>query len=216
MKTSWIGLYMASIREEITGKIRDELVAGNFEAGLPLRETKLAKRFGVSRGPIRDAFLQLSQEGFLAYHSNRGVTVRHPPALEDRSFVASLRSQIELHIVRKGFEKLTSEAHSQIDVALESLERACSAEDVIEVAKADMEFHRVILQECGGEDFIQTWRQLCARMLLTYSRLESFDEAYAQHEEIFELIKKQDLEKTLSALERNITIVVEAPADANR
>jgi len=98
---------MASIREEITGKIRDELVAGNFEAGLPLRETQMAKRFGVSRGPVRDAFLQLSQEGFLAYHSNRGVTVRHPPALEDRSFVASLRSQIERYIVHKGLGDLT-------------------------------------------------------------------------------------------------------------
>lgn len=200
---------MASIREQITGKIRDELVAGNFEAGRPLRETKMAKRYGVSRGPIRDAFLQLSQEGFLAYHSNRGVTVRHPPALEDRSFVASLRAQIELHIVRKGLEKLTPENHSQIAVALKDLRRACSSEDVIEVAKADMEFHRSILQECGGEDFIQTWRQLCARMLLTYSRLESFDEAYAEHEEIFELIKNQDLKKTLAAIERNITIAVD-------
>ena len=164
---------MAPIREEITGKIRDELVAGNFEAGLPLRETQMAKRFGVSRGPVRDAFLQLSQEGFLAYHSNRGVTVRHPPALEDRSFVASLRAQIELYIVHKGLGELTPEGLSQIAVALEGLKVACAAEDGIEVAKADMEFHRVILHECGGEDFIQTWRQLCARMLLTYSRLKS-------------------------------------------
>jgi len=133
---------MASIREEITGKIRDELVAGNFEAGLPLRETQMAKRFGVSRGPVRDAFLQLSQEGFLAYHSNRGVTVRHPPALEDRSFVASLRSQIERYIVHKGLGDLTPEGLGQISVALAGLKVACAAKDVIEVAKADMEFHR--------------------------------------------------------------------------
>lgn len=204
---------MASIREQITGKIRDELVAGNFEAGLPLRETQMAKRFGVSRGPVRDAFLQLSQEGFLAYHSNRGVTVRHPPALEDRSFVASLRAQIELYIVHKGFEKLTPESHKQIAVALAGLKQACSDKDVIEVAKADMEFHRSILQECGGDDFLQTWRQLCARMLLTYSRLKSFDEAYAEHEEIFELIKKQDLDNALAALERNITIAVDVQPD---
>jgi DNA-binding GntR family transcriptional regulator len=202
---------MASIREQITGKIRDELVAGNFEAGRPLRETQMAKRFGVSRGPIRDAFLQLSQEGFLAYHSNRGVTVRHPPAAEDRSFVASLRSQIELHIIRNGFAGLTPECHNKIAVALEALHVACVAQDVIEVAKADMEFHRVILHQCGGEDFTQTWRQLCARMLLTYSRLASFEEAYAEHEEIFELIKQKELEKTLSAIERNITLAVDHP-----
>ena len=127
--------------------------------------------------------------------------------------MASLRAQIELYIVHKGFEKLTPESHKQIAVALAGLKQACSDKDVIEVAKADMEFHRSILQECGGDDFLQTWRQLCARMLLTYSRLKSFDEAYAEHEEIFELIKKQDLDNALAALERNITIAVDVQPD---
>ena len=53
-----------TIREQVTNQIRDEVVAGNLPAGHPLREGELAERFGVSRGPIRDAFLQLSQEGF--------------------------------------------------------------------------------------------------------------------------------------------------------
>ena len=68
-----------TIREQVTNQIRDEVVAGKLPAGQPLREGHLAERFGVSRGPIRDAFLQLSQEGFLVYQANRGVTVRKPP-----------------------------------------------------------------------------------------------------------------------------------------
>jgi len=39
--------------------------------------------------------------------------------------------------------------------------------------------------------------------------LKSFDEAYAEHEEIFKLIKKKDVDKTLAAIERNITIAVD-------
>ena len=38
--------------------VSNEVVAGNLPAGRPLREGELAERFGVSRGPIRDAFLQ--------------------------------------------------------------------------------------------------------------------------------------------------------------
>ncbi len=205
---------MASIREEITSKIRDELVAGNFEVGHPLRETEMAKRFGVSRGPIRDAFLQLSKDGFLAYQSNRGVTVRHPPAAEDRGFIASIRSQIELYIVGKGFETLTPISLGRIEITLEELQEACISADVVEVAKADMAFHQAILQECGGEDHIQVWRQLCSRTLLTYSRLDSYQEAYCEHVDIFEALRARDRAKALAAIENNITSPPSRPHSA--
>ncbi|MDP6721301.1 MAG: GntR family transcriptional regulator, partial [Pirellulaceae bacterium] len=91
-----------TIREQVTNQIRDDLVAGNFPDGCVLREAELAKRFGVSRGPIRDAFLQLTQEGFLAYEANRGVRLREPPDPENREFIVSLRIQIETFVIRKG------------------------------------------------------------------------------------------------------------------
>ena len=200
---------MANIREQITSKIRDELVAGNFEAGHPLRETALAKRFGVSRGPIRDAFLQLSQEGFLAYQANRGVTVRHPPAEEDRDFVASIRAQIEQHVVGKACLSLTSTHFSRIERVLLNLKKACESNDVVEVAKADMAFHEVVLLACGGDDHIQIWRPLCTKMLLTYSRLSSFSEAYHEHAEIFEALQSRNRDKVMELIKLNITYPID-------
>ncbi len=47
------------------------------------------------------------------------------------------------------------------------------------IAKADIQFHEVILIACGGENFVQIWTWLCSQMLLTYSRLENFDEVHA-------------------------------------
>lgn len=205
---------MAPIREEITNKIRDELVAGKHEAGVPLREIEMANRFGVSRGPIRDAFLQLSQEGFLAYQSNRGVTVRHAPSLEDRDFVVSIRSQIELYVVRKGFDTLTESGIRKIESTLAALQVACNSAEVVEVAKADMAFHEAILLECGGEEHAPVWRQLCSRMLLAYSRLETYQEAYSEHEEIFKAIKEKDLERALTALDSNISCGAFRPGSA--
>ena len=125
-----MGSISRTIREQVTSQIRDELVAGNFPAGATLRESELAERFGVSRGPIRDAFLQLSNEGFLAYQANRGVTVRHPPDPEDRQFITSLRLQLESHVVKKGIAKLSEESMRQIESALENLKAACDSGDV--------------------------------------------------------------------------------------
>ena len=93
-----------TVREQVTNQIRDDLVSGRFEAGMMLRETELARRFGVSRGPVRDAFIQLSHEGYLTYQANRGVQVRLPRSPEDRKFITWLREQIECHLIQKGEE----------------------------------------------------------------------------------------------------------------
>jgi len=196
---------MTTIREEITGKIRDELVAGNFQAGIALRETELAERFGVSRGPIRDAFLQLSQEGFLAYQVNRGVTVRHPLIGEDREFIASIRVQIELYVVGKGIDDLSEEGLSLIKESLKQLELACETGKVAAIARADMAFHETLLNACGGEDHIHYWRQICSRMLLAYTRLESYKALYKEHVDIYKALESKMKDVALAAINSNVT-----------
>ena len=169
-----MGSIPRTIREQVTSQIRDDLVAGNFPAGSTLRETEFAERFGVSRGPIRDALLQLSQEGFLAYQANRGVTVRHPPDPDDREFITSLRKQFETHVIKKGIAKLSEDSITKIEAALDNLKSACDSGDVAAIASCDMAFHESVLVGCGGEDLVPAWRQLCSRMLLTYTRLNDY------------------------------------------
>ncbi len=193
-----------TIREQITSQIRDDLVAGNLSAGSTLREAEFAERFGVSRGPIRDAFLQLSQEGFLAYQANRGVTVRHPPDPEDREFITSLRKQLETHVVRKGIGKLSEASIAEVKAALDSLKTACDSRDVAAIARCDMRFHESVLIGCGGEDLVPAWRQLCSRMLLTYTRLDDYQQAYLEHVEIFEALRARKKQATIAAIKANI------------
>lgn len=193
-----------TIREQVTTELRQELVAGGYSAGEVLREVELANRFGVSRGPIRDAFLQLSQEGFLAYQANRGVTVRHPPHPENRAFILSLRRQIEVHNVNRGLARLTEASLTEIEAALLALGQACESGDVAAIARDDMAFHEAILHGCGGDDFVQPWRQLCARMLLAYTRLDDHRQIFEEHAAILEAIRRRDVEETLAALRANL------------
>ena len=193
-----------TIREQITNQIRDEVVAGHFPAGKPLRETELAERFGVSRGPVRDAFLQLSQEGFLAYEANRGVTVRKPPDLQDQEFIVSLRQQIECHFATRGREQIDEGGWNRLQAALSELQQACQTGDVAKVARADMRFHEEILLLCGGEDFLPIWKRLCAQMFLAYSRLENFSDVHAEHVTILEALKSGGKRDVVAALKANI------------
>lgn len=193
-----------TIREQVTDQIRDELVAGQFTAGEALRESELAERFGVSRGPVRDAFLQLAQEGFLAYEANRGVRVRPPLPADQRQLIVSLRQQIEAAIIRQGIESLDEAKLSRIAATLESLKGACQQANVSQIARCDMQFHLTILECCGGEDLLPVWRLLCSQMLLTYTRLENYEQVYQEHELIFENLQAKKKRATLAALKANI------------
>lgn len=195
---------MRSIREEITKKIRDELVAGEFEAGLALRETELAKRFNVSRGPVRDAFLQLSQEGFLDYEVNKGVTVCHPLVGEDRELIASLRRQVELYVVEKGFEQITEKSLALIGEALADLKSAIEGGVVHVIAKADMAFHESMLVACHGGDHVHVWRLLCSRMLLAQVEVKNGDEIYRDHLAIYDALKNRSKQSALAAINANV------------
>lgn len=194
-----------TIREQVTCQLRDEIIAGDMGPGSVLREAELAKRFGVSRGPVRDAFLQLSNEGYLAYEPNRGVTVRHPPDQSDRDFIADLRRQIEIHVVTRGINDLTGEAIARVSTSLDVLKAGCLAEDHAAIKRGDLEFHEAILLECGGESLLPAWKQLCSRMALTYERLSKIDLIYAEHERIFNALKQKDLGGIIQALSENIT-----------
>ena len=82
-------------REQICDILRSDLIAGKFSHNEPLRESALAKRFNVSRGPIRDAFLRLTQEGSLVYEPNRGVRVHSAIADKEREVMMKMRLQLE-------------------------------------------------------------------------------------------------------------------------
>lgn len=194
-----------TIREQVTCQLRDEIISGDLGPGSVLREAELANRFGVSRGPIRDAFLQLSNEGYLAYEANRGVTVRHPPDQSDRDFIADLRRQIEVHVVTKGIQDLSEQAIARIETALETLNTACQAEDHGAIKRCDLEFHEAVLVECGGVSLLPAWKQLCSRMALTYERLSETRQVYAEHARIYAGIASKNRDDVVTALVENIT-----------
>jgi DNA-binding GntR family transcriptional regulator len=194
-----------TIREQVTDQIRDELVAGNFAAGEQLREAELAERFGVSRGPIRDAFLQLSQEGVLTYQANRGVTVRQSLDPGNRDFIISLRQQIECFAIRRGIGRLKQDGTASIKAALDELKTACAGGDVATIARCDMAFHEAVLLACGGEDFLPVWKLLCSQMLLAYSRLEDYQQVYQEHVAILAALESGRKSASAATIKANIS-----------
>lgn len=62
--------------------IRDDIVSGVFERGSRLTEEVLARRYGVSRVPVREALRTLESEGFVVTRRHAGACVAEPTGQE--------------------------------------------------------------------------------------------------------------------------------------
>jgi len=64
--------------EELRLQLADEIVRGALPPGAPLDETDIARRFNVSRTPVREALRQLAASGLVDARAHRGAVVARP------------------------------------------------------------------------------------------------------------------------------------------
>ena len=78
----------------IVARLRDEILTRRAAPGARLVESELTRRFGVSRGPIREALRRLAAEGFIEHAPNRGAVVRRLSS-EDIRELFQIRAELE-------------------------------------------------------------------------------------------------------------------------
>jgi DNA-binding GntR family transcriptional regulator len=61
--------------QAVCAAIRDDIIKGHFPPGSRLAEELLAKRYGVSRVPVREALRTLESEGFVRTRRHAGASV---------------------------------------------------------------------------------------------------------------------------------------------
>jgi DNA-binding GntR family transcriptional regulator len=193
-----------TIREQIADRIRADVISGRLAEGTSLREQALAKQYGVSRAPVRDALLQLTQEGLLVAKPNCGVRVGSASGDEIQPLVVELRRKIEVFALRKVFSKFTDADIDCLDETVQRLKIACENEDLAGVVQQDMALHRYILEATGNADLLAIWLPIVSRMFLHYSRHRSMMESYREHASIVDAIRKKDRRAAIEALTANI------------
>jgi DNA-binding GntR family transcriptional regulator len=192
------------LRDQITDRIREEILCGKLGEGEPLRETRLAEQYRVSRGPVRDAILQLANEGLVEAEPNRGARVSRVWDEKVRPVMVKIRLDIESFAVRQMLSRA-----AQLDLAplrenLRHFELACRDKDLAAVVRLDMQFHRLILRASEQPGMESVWLPVMGGMRLPYSRRKTLMESHAEHLAIVAAIEGRKLRAALAALKANI------------
>ena len=190
-------------RESISNVIRRDLISGKFKCDEPMREQKLATRFGTSRGPVRDALMQLTQEGVLVYQPNKGVRVSSLLNDEERDVVVAMRLELEKYCMSKFVPTASQDDLDNISFLLERLKDACEVASLPEVAENDLALHRYWVAQASPH-LESTWTGLSVRMIMKYSRLDNYEQSITEHTRIVEAILNRDVEKAVYFLGENI------------
>lgn len=159
------GIEHKQLWQAVADQVRDEILDGRLPAGSRLVETELAERFGVSRGPVRDALAELSRSGLAVDLPRRGTFV---PSLTERDLaeVYLIRRAIEEAAVRLAIEHGTDQEVAQMYAALEATERAYASGDLTAAWEADMAFHRSYCRMSGNGRLLALFDELASQTVL--------------------------------------------------
>ena len=101
---------------------------GEYLPGTPLGEVELAQRFGVSRGPVREALTHLERESLVRSFPNRGcfVTKLSEPEFDETMMLRSVLEPIAMQLAR---DKASSKDIAALRDRLRNLERVAAKVD---------------------------------------------------------------------------------------
>ena len=155
-----------TMSEQISQQLRDEILSGRLPEGEPLLRERLARRFGVSRGPIRDALLKLTHEDLVVSEPNVGVRVASGPSQTMRPLVLRVRREIEAFAFAMIFEQITDDDIREWGEIIEQIRAVCAQGDRVSLVRHDTTFHRMIIERTGDKDLLAMWQPFAVRMML--------------------------------------------------
>ncbi|MDN5634016.1 GntR family transcriptional regulator [Bifidobacterium mongoliense] len=148
-------LRIQSLGDQITDDLRSSIIHGQLPKGERIIETEVAQRYGVSRGPVRDALQQLTNEG-LVVRGRQGCVISG----------LSQKDVRDMYEVRVCFEELamthiandpSSIDWRGMDEAIQDMRDALQAGDTNRYAQADLNFHHELIVNSQNSRMIAFW-----------------------------------------------------------
>jgi GntR family transcriptional regulator, rspAB operon transcriptional repressor len=199
-----------AVRPQIHAGLRQRIIRGEIPPGTALSEAEIARRFSISRQPVREAFIKLAEEGLLEIRPQRGTYVRKisKTAVMDARFV---REAIEANIVRE----LAVEGDAGLVATLRRqllAQRAVPVGELYDFMRLDEEFHRTLADAAGrlyGWKVIEDVKVQMDRV--RYLSLRSFPQAklVRQHTAIVDAIEKASPDRAERAMREHLRLIMD-------
>ena len=198
--------------EELRLQLADDIVRGVLPPGAALDETEIARRFQVSRTPVREALRQLATSGLVEARAHRGAVVAQP-SLQRLTGMFEAMAELEALCAGMAAERMLAADRQQLEAIHEELRLLIHAGNPDRFHLVNERFHNAIY--AGSQN-----AYIAEMTLATRTRVQPFRRAqfrnlgrlaksHAEHDAVVIAILRGDRNGASSAMRAHIELVRE-------
>lgn len=158
-----------SLAEMVITQIRELIVSGRLALGEQLSESVLAEQLGVSRTPVREAFLRLETERLVEVRPQRGTFVFQYNLAELRD-ICELREVLETGALRIALSRNRTDAIARLEREADAPETARVVDPAL-YQTFDNSFHDALVKASANEELIEAYERISGRVRAIRYRL---------------------------------------------
>jgi DNA-binding GntR family transcriptional regulator len=132
---------------------KERILDGRFAGGEIISEGDIANGAGMSRTPVREAFLRLAGEGLLRLYPKRGALVV-PVSVAEVESVLETRLLVERHAIEKVVLD-GADLAAELAASIAQQERLLELGETTAFVEADREFHRIFVAAAGNPILVE-------------------------------------------------------------
>ena len=196
------------------------ILDGRYRGGELLSEGVIADEVGISRTPVREAFVRLQAEGLLQLYPKRGALVV-PVSPEEVEQVMDTRLLVERHAIERVIRREIRVTES-VKRAIRIQEAFADIGELDQFVEADREFHRIFVVAAGNPILVQlhdSLRDRQARMgIAAIARDEGrLGEILEEHRALTDAVLARAMERASEIitrhLDRTLGLLLPVPGD---
>lgn len=191
----------------VFGALYEEIVGLNLLPGARISETEVAKRFDLSRQPIREAFARLSRLGLIRITPQRPTLVRYF-SLEEIQNARFIRAGVEIEVFRRACEDRDETLDGALQDIIDEQKSAATENDAERFHDLDYAFHRMLCKSARAEfafDVIASNKAQVDRLcMLSLASQASMELLYEDHVKILAAITAGDKSEAEALLRQHL------------
>jgi DNA-binding GntR family transcriptional regulator len=196
--------------EELRLQLADEIVRGALPPGAALDETDIARRFKVSRTPVREALRQLAASGLIDARAHRGAVVARP-SLERLTEMFEAMAELEALCAGFAAERMLPVERHRLEAIHEELRGLSYTGDPDRFHEVNERFHNAIY--AGSQNGYIAEMTLATRVRVQPFRRAQFRnlgrlaKSHAEHDRVVVAIMRGDRLGAAAAMRAHIELV---------
>lgn len=196
--------------EELRGLLAEDIVRGKLPPGLALEEAEIARRFGVSRTPVREAIRELAASGLVETRAHRSAIVARPTAERLRGMFDVL-AELEGLCAGLSALRMTSSERQALRCLHEELADLVVSSDPKRYHKMNEKFHGLIYSGSHNaylaELTVATRARLSPFSHMQFQALGQLMRSHAEHDRVVAAIVSGDQATASAEMRAHIATV---------